>query len=141
MAASETIFGIDLGTTNSCIAYVNELGVVEVLPGDLGRVTPSVVYFESRNKRTVGDIARAMTPIYPDRVIELVKRYMGDPDWKTIQFGEEWGAAAVSAVILRKLVKDAREKSGLEVRDVVITVPAHFGKVEIDATEAAGKMA
>ena len=141
MAASEPIFGIDLGTTNSCIAYVNELGVVEVLPGDLGRVTPSVVFFESSQKRVVGDIARALTPIYPDQVIELVKRYMGDPAWVTLQFGEQWRAEAVSAVILKQLVKDAREKSGLEVRDVVITVPAHFGNNQCTATENAGKIA
>jgi len=141
MAASEPIFGIDLGTTNSCIAYVNRHGVVEVLPGDLGRVTPSVVFFQSKSERIVGDLARGFAPVYPDRVIELVKRNMGDPDWFTTQFGERWGAEAISAVILKKLVKDAREKSGLEVRDVVITVPASFNSFQCNATENAGKIA
>ena len=139
------VFGIDLGTTYSCIAYVNDAGKTEVVPnadGDL--TTPSVVYFEDADNVVVGKPAKEVLSTSPERVISLVKRRMGDKD---AQFEGLTDAPVtpqeVSAHILRKLVQDAQDYTRQEepITDVVITCPAYFGFAEKEATRQAGEIA
>lgn len=136
------IFGIDLGTTYSCIAYVDENGKPVVLPnfeGDL--TTPSVVHFESPDNIVVGKEAKNACKLFPDRVVEFVKRNMGDPTFSYEVDGVAYKPEAVSSLILRKLVSDAAQALGEEVKDVVITCPAYFGNNEREATRNAGELA
>ena len=139
------IFGIDLGTTYSCIAYVNDAGKTEVVPnadGDL--TTPSVVYFEDSETVIVGKAAKEELKMNPDRVISLVKRSMGEPD---AQFSGITAAPLtpqeVSSHILRKLVQDAQDytRQPEPIKDVVITCPAYFGFAQKEATRQAGEIA
>ena len=142
---SGRVFGIDLGTTYSCIAYVNDAGKTEVIPnadGDLA--TPSVVYFEDDRNVVVGETAKELLSTSPDRVISLVKRKMGNPDAKFLGLADEpVTPQEVSAHILRKLVQDAQDYTGQEeaITDVVITCPAYFGSSEKEATRQAGEIA
>ena len=134
-------FGIDLGTTNSCIAYVDELGRATVVRSELGEDTiPSVVYFESRRNVLVGQAARNSALVAPELVARLVKRDMGTGAQYTFH-GERHTPETVSALILRELARTAREGTGQEVRNVVITVPAYFGVAEREATRRAGQLA
>lgn len=138
----ERIFGIDLGTTYSCIAYVDENGKPVVLPnfeGDL--TTPSVVHFESLDNVVVGKEAKNACKLFPDRVVEFVKRNMGDPTFSYEVDGVSYKPEAASSLILRKLVGDAAQALGEEVKDVVITCPAYFGNNEREATRNAGELA
>jgi molecular chaperone DnaK (HSP70) len=139
------VFGIDLGTTFSCIARISpETGRPEVLPNLGGpQTTASVVYFESRDHITVGTEARRMARVVPDLVCACVKRDMGKPERRKYH-GEEYSPEAISALILRKVIGDALE--GLErKRDeqvkAVITVPAYFNAEEKFATSQAGQLA
>ena len=142
---SGRVFGIDLGTTYSCIAYVNDAGKTEVVPnadGDL--TTPSVVYFEDAQNVVVGKPAREMLSTSPERVISLVKRRMGDKDARFEGVADApVTPQEVSAHILRKLVKDAQDYTRQEepITDVVITCPAYFGFAEKEATRQAGEIA
>ena len=138
------IFGIDLGTTYSCIAYVNDAGKTEVVPnidGDL--TTPSVVYFEDSQNVVVGKTAKEELKTSPERVISLVKRSMGED----VRFSRVADAPLtpqeVSAHILRKLVQDARDYTRQQepITDVVITCPAYFGFSQKEATRQAGEIA
>ena len=143
---AKQFYGIDLGTTYSCIARIDELGKPEVLRNLEGNnTTPSVVFFESADSVVVGSAAKEVAVLYPDRVISTVKRMMGSPDWVTEQHGKEYQAQGISAFILRKLVEDASNnlklKAGEEIKDVVITCPAYFGLPERMATEQAGTIA
>ena len=142
MAQQETpIFGIDLGTTYSCIAYVDELGQSVVVPNADGNpITPSVVLFEGET-RVVGEQAKNTAVMYPDRVIQMVKRYMGSTDWRYHYNGIDYSPEEVSSFILRKLVKDASEQVGYPIVDVVITCPAYFGIAQREATARAGEIA
>ena len=144
------IFGIDLGTTYSCIAYVNDAGKTEVVPntdGDL--TTPSVVYFEDSRSVVVGKTAKEELKTTPDRVISLVKRSMGEKgeDGKGVRFtgvaDTPLSPQEVSAHILRKLIQDAQEYTRQEepIKDVVITCPAYFGFSQKEATRQAGEIA
>lgn len=138
---AKQFYGIDLGTTFSCIARVDEYGKPEVLRNSEGQnTTPSVVDFESPDNVVVGAAAKEGAVVFPGRVIESVKRAMGDPDWKTEQHGRSYRAADVAAFVLRKLVGDA-SIGGEEIKDVVITCPAYFGLAERQATEQAGRIA
>jgi molecular chaperone DnaK len=120
------IFGIDLGTTYSCIAYVDELSQPVVVPNADGQlITPSVVLFEGDN-RVVGEQAKNTAVLYHDRVVQMVKRYMGSPDWRFPYEGVDYSPEEVSSFILRKLVKDASEQRGYPITDVVITCPAYL---------------
>lgn len=135
------IFGIDLGTTYSCIAYVDELGQPVVVPNADGHlITPSVVLFEG-DSRVVGEQAKNTAVLYHDRVVEMVKRYMGSPDWRFHYEGVDYSPEEVSSFILRKLVKDASEQRGYTITDVVITCPAYFGIAQREATARAGEIA
>ena len=137
-----TVWGIDLGTTYSCIAHVDEIGrpvVVNNRDGD--PTTPSVVLFAGSEDFAVGKEAKRQAQLDPDNVCELVKRHMGDPEWRFRAHGKEWTAAAVSGIILKSLAADAELQTGQTVSDVVITVPAYFGDLHRQATRAAGKIA
>lgn len=138
---SETVFGIDLGTTYSCIAYVDEYGKAVVVPNkEYKLTTPSVVLFEGES-RIVGDEAKNTAILYPDRVVEMVKRQMGKPDWSFYYEGKDYSAEEISSYILRKLAADAEEKLAIPVKDVVITCPAYFGIKERESTAQAGSIA
>lgn len=141
---AKQFYGIDLGTTYSCIARLDEHGKPEVLRNSEGdNTTPSVVFFESADNVVVGSAAKEEAALSPDNVIPTVKRVMGDPDWVTEQHGKKYHAQEVSALILRKLVEDASTslRHGEEITDVVITCPAYFGSPERLATEQAGQIA
>lgn len=135
------VFGIDLGTTYSCIAYVDEHGKPVIIPNfDNNRVTPSVVFFDEGNI-VVGEEAKNGLPLYPDRVVSFIKRSMGDPLFIYEHNGIEYKPEEISSYILRKLAKDAEDKLGEPVKDVVITCPAYFGINQREATRLAGEIA
>ncbi len=138
----EKIFGIDLGTTYSCIAYVNEYGQPEVVNNqDSSPVTPSVVAFEEGGNVSVGAAAKETLNSDPEHVCSTIKRQMGKRDFKFYAFDQEYNPEGISALILTKLTKDASEVLGEEVKNVVITCPAYFGLEERDATKKAGEIA
>jgi molecular chaperone DnaK (HSP70) len=139
---SKPVFGIDLGTTYSCIAYVDEHGRPIVAPNSENALTtPSVVYFESGNNIVVGQIAKDTAEVYPDLIVQTVKRHMGDANWLRSFHGRDYRPQDVSALILRKVVGDAEQVLGQTIEDVVITCPAYFGNVEKEATRQAGTIA
>ena len=136
------VFGIDLGTTYSCIAHVDSYGRPEVLANlDNEPTTPSVILFDSETEFVVGKQAKRQARIAPEHVAALVKRRMGDGQWRLTLHGQEWSAPALSSLILRSLAADAQRATGEEVTDVVITVPAYFGDEERKATKLAGEYA
>jgi molecular chaperone DnaK len=136
------VFGIDLGTTYSCISHMDEFGRPDVLSNfDNEATTPSVVLFDSADDYVVGKQAKRQARINPDDVASLVKRHMGDSEWQFTAHGKEWSAPAISALILKALATDAARASGETVSDVVITVPAYFGDEERKATKLAGEYA
>lgn len=134
-------FGIDLGTTQSCIAYADEAGDLVIIKSALGEdTTSSAVFFESRQNVVVGRAAREEALLTPDLVAQLVKRDIGTNAAYSFH-GERHTPETVSALILRELARLAAEQTGKEVRDVVITVPAYFGIAERAATRRAGELA
>ncbi|BAD58905.1 Heat shock protein 70 [Nocardia farcinica] len=136
------VFGIDLGTTNSAIARIDADGRPDVLTGLHGEPTvPSVVLFASPFDHLVGEGARRQARLDPEHVCALVKRRMGDADWRFAAHGQLWSAPAVSALILESLAADAEFACGEPVRRAVITVPAYFGDEERKATIQAGTYA
>jgi len=135
------VHGIDLGTTNSAIARTGADGRPQVLTGLSGSpTTPSVVLFASAGEHVVGEGARREARLDPEHVCSLVKRRMGDAEWRFVAHGKAWSAPAVSSLILKSLVADA-EFCGDPVKSVVITVPAYFGDEERRATVLAGTYA
>ena len=133
--------GIDLGTTYSAIAYVNEHGVPEVIENADGeRTTPSVVLFEG-DEVHVGSYAKDNMSVYPGQGVEFVKRYMGEKLWSFEYNGRTYNAAEISSFILKKLKEDAEAKLETSIKDVVITVPAYFGAPQRRATIEAGELA
>lgn len=136
------IFGIDLGTTYSCIAYVDEYGKPVTVPNkENSPVTPSVVFFETGGNVSVGEVAKQALSSDPDLVCSTIKRKMGKADSGFNANGIDYKPETVSSLILAKLAKDASEKLGEEVKDVVITCPAYFGLDEREATKIAGEIA
>jgi molecular chaperone DnaK len=134
-------YGIDLGTTYSCISYVDKTGRPVVLKSANGEdTTPSVVYFESPDNVVVGKQAKDSAVLFPDLVAELVKRQMGQDVHYTFH-GQAHTPESISALILRELARAARDQTGETVEDVVITVPAYFGVLEREATRKAGQIA
>jgi molecular chaperone DnaK len=134
-------FGIDLGTTNSCVAHIDDAGRAAVIKSALGEdTTPSAVYFESPRHAVVGRTARNAALIAPELVAQRVKRDMGQGVKYTFH-GKPHTPEMVSAVILKELARGVEENTGQVVRDVVITVPANFGVAEREATRRAGQLA
>jgi molecular chaperone DnaK (HSP70) len=124
-------FGIDLGTTHSCIAYVGPGGQPVVAKSAImADTTPSVVYFPTPNQVIVGSAAKNCAILAPHLVAQLVKRRMGRPGRPDVYHGKEYTPEEISALILRELVRATKENTGLDVEDVVITVPAYFGVAE-----------
>ncbi len=137
-----TVFGIDLGTTYSCIARVGPDGTPEVLANLDGETTiPSVVRFTGPDDYVFGSSAWREQRSDPQNVCSLVKRRMGEPEWRFVAHGRGWTAPQVSSLILRSLATDASFSAGETVQEVVITVPAYFGDEERRATQRAGEFA
>ncbi len=135
-----TAIGIDLGTTNSCVAAV-EGGTPEVIANAEGsRTTPSVVAFTKDGERLVGAVAQRQAAMNPDRTVASVKRHMGT-DWRQPIDGRDFTPQELSAMILRKLRTDAEAYLGTPVTDAVITVPAYFNDMQRNATKDAGTIA
>ena len=134
------IIGIDLGTTNSCVA-VMEGGEAVVIPNSEGnRTTPSVVAFSKDGERLVGQIAKRQAVTNPDHTIISIKRKMGTSDKIKID-GDEFSPQEISAMILQKIKADAESYLGQKVTQAVITVPAYFNDSQRQATKDAGKIA
>ena len=134
------VIGIDLGTTNSCVA-VMEGGEAVVIPNAEGnRTTPSVVAFSKTGERMVGQVAKRQAITNPDRTISSIKREMGS-DYKVNVDGKAYTPQEISAMILQKLKSDAEAYLGQTVSEAVITVPAYFTDAQRQATKDAGKIA
>ena len=134
------IIGIDLGTTNSCVA-VMEGGKPVVIPNAEGsRTTPSVVAFTKNGERLVGEPAKRQAVTNADRTISSIKRYIGT-DYKVSIDGKSYTPQEISAMILQKLKADAESYLGEKVSEAVITVPAYFNDAQRQATKDAGKIA
>ena len=134
------IIGIDLGTTNSCVA-VMEGGEAVVIPNAEGnRTTPSVVAFSKNGERLVGQIAKRQAVTNPDNTVISIKRHMGTDKKVNIE-GDEFSPQEISAMILQKLKSDAESYLGQKVTQAVITVPAYFSDSQRQATKDAGKIA
>ena len=134
------IIGIDLGTTNSCVA-VMEGGKPVVIPNAEGmRTTPSVVAFTKNGERLVGEPAKRQAVTNADRTISSIKRHMGT-DYKVSIDGKDYTPQEISAMILQKLKTDAESYLGEKVTQAVITVPAYFNDAQRQATKDAGKIA
>ena len=141
MSQQNSIFGIDLGTTYSCIAYMDEYGRPTVVTNaDSDRTTPSVVLF-SGDERIVGKEAKNSSKLEPENVADMVKRHMGKGTFTFEYEDNSYTAEEISSYVLRKVVQDAEQNTGLEIKDVVITCPAYFGIPERDATKKAGEIA
>ena len=134
------VIGIDLGTTNSCVA-VMEGGEAVVIPNAEGnRTTPSVVAFSKTGERMVGQVAKRQAITNPDRTVSSIKREMGS-DYKVGIDGKNYTPQEISAMILQKLKADAEAYLGSPVTEAVITVPAYFTDAQRQATKDAGKIA
>ena len=140
--SDEIIVGIDLGTTFSAIAYVNQHGKPEIISNREGeRTTPSVIFFEEEGTPIVGTIARNQAIIEPRRTVRFVKREMGNPSYRFNVDGKDFFPEDLSAIILKKLKGDAEAVLGREVTKAVISVPAYFKDAQREATRQAGKIA
>ena len=138
--SKEKIIGIDLGTTNSCVAVL-EGGEPVVIPNAEGnRTTPSVVAFTKDGERLVGQVAKRQAVTNPDRTISSIKRHMGS-DYKVTIDGKQYTPQEISAMILQKLKADAEAYLGETVEKAVITVPAYFNDAQRQATKDARKIA
>jgi len=134
------VVGIDLGTTNSCIA-VMESGEITVIPNAEGeRITPSVVAFSKTGERMVGRVAKRQSITNPDRTIASIKRHMGTNHKVKID-GKDYTPQEISAMVLQKMKTDAEAYLGEPVNQAVITVPAYFTDAQRQATKDAGKVA
>ena len=137
------VVGIDLGTTFSAVAHVNEHAQPQIVPNaESDRITPSVIMFED-DLVTVGKVAKQNARAVPEQIVEFVKREMGKSREKfSREFDDkQYAAEEFSALILQKLKQDAAAYLGAEITDAVITVPAYFGDAEREATRNAGKIA
>lgn len=134
------IIGIDLGTTNSCVAVIEGGKPVVISNGEGQRTTPSVVAFSKTGERLVGDTAKRQAITNGDRTIASIKRQMGTEQRVTID-GKKYTPQEISAMILTKLKKDAESYLGEPVTEAVITVPAYFNDAGRQATKDAGRIA
>lgn len=134
------VIGIDLGTTNSCVAVMEGNNPTVITNKEGYRTTPSVVAFTKDGSRLVGDVARRQAAVNSDKTIFSIKRHMGSDYRKKID-GKNYSPQEISAMILNKLKKDAESFLGEEVSDAVITVPAYFNDAQRQATKDAGRIA
>ncbi len=134
------VIGIDLGTTNSCVAVLENGNPVVITNAEGGRTTPSVVAFTKKGERLVGDIARRQAAVNADRTFFSIKREMGSAFRANVD-GVFYTPQQISAMILRKLKKDAENYLGESVTEAVITVPAYFNDAQRQATKDAGRIA
>ena len=132
--------GIDLGTTNSCVAVMENGEPVVIANAEGSRTTPSVVAFQKDGERLVGQVAKRQAVSNPDRTVSSIKRHMGS-DYKVNVDGKNYTPQEISAMILSKLKKDAEAYLGGTVTDAVITCPAYFTDSQRQATKDAGKIA
>ena len=134
------IIGIDLGTTNSCVAVMEggDPTVIHNIEGN--RTTPSIVAFTKEGERLVGETAKRQAVTNPDRTISSIKREMGT-DYKISIDGKDYTPEEISAMILQKLKADAESYLGETIEDAVITVPAYFTDAQRQATKDAGRIA
>ena len=134
------IIGIDLGTTNSCVAVMEGGEPVVIANAEGARTTPSVVGFTKTGERLVGQVAKRQAITNPDRTISSIKRQMGT-DHKVEIDGKKYTPQEISAMILSKLKADAESYLGEKVTQAVITVPAYFNDSQRQATKDAGAIA
>lgn len=134
------VIGIDLGTTNSCVATIENGEPVVIANAEGARTTPSVVAFSKDGERLIGITAKRQAVTNPDRTMISVKRHMGT-DWKTDIDGTSYTPQEISAFILQKLKADAEAYLGHEVKQAVITCPAYFTDAQRKATKDAGRIA
>ena len=134
------IIGIDLGTTNSCVAVMEGGEAVVIANAEGSRTTPSVVAFSKTGERMVGQVAKRQAITNPDRTISSIKREMGTANTVSID-GKDYTPQQISAIILQKLKADAEAYLGTEVTEAVITVPAYFTDAQRQATKDAGRIA
>lgn len=140
--AGEYVIGIDLGTTYSCLAYIDDSGEPAVEKNfEQEDTTPSVILFNDNGEIIVGSPAKDMSMMYsPDRTVTAIKRHMGT-DYEVMIDNERYTPVTLSASILKKMINDFNDNHGCDVKKAVITVPAYFGQTERDATKMAGKVA
>ena len=134
------IIGIDLGTTNSCVAVMEGGEPVVIANAEGSRTTPSVVAFQKDGERLVGQVAKRQAVANPERTVVSIKRHMGS-DYKVKIDDKEYSPQEISAMILSKLKKDAEAYLGETVKDAVITCPAYFSDSQRQATKDAGRIA
>ena len=135
------IVGIDLGTTNSLVAYINREGKPEIIVNERGsRLTPSAVYFKTDQEVLVGELARSQMVLKADRTVCYIKRHMGS-DYRVNISGREYTPIEISALVLRKLRQYAEKYLGQPVEAAVVTVPAYFNDNQRQATLQAGRLA
>ena len=134
------IIGIDLGTTNSCVAVIEGGEPVVITNAEGARTTPSVVAFTKDGERMVGAVAKRQAITNPDKTIASIKRHMGS-DYKVNIDGKNYTPQEISSIILQKLKSDAEAYLGQPVKEAVITVPAYFTDSQRQATKDAGKIA
>lgn len=134
------VIGIDLGTTNSCVAFMEGDEAVVIPNAEGGRTTPSVVGFSKSGERLVGEAAKRQAITNPDKTIISIKRHMGT-DYKVKIDDKEYTPQEISAMVLRKLKADAEAYLGEKVTQAVITVPAYFNDSQRQATKDAGRIA
>ncbi|MGE5397957.1 MAG: Hsp70 family protein, partial [Chitinophagales bacterium] len=138
---AEGLVGIDLGTTNSLVAFINREGKAEIIINERGdRLTPSVVHFKSDQEVMVGELARSQMILKPDRTVSCIKRHMGFNYEAKIQ-DRGYTPPEVSALVLRKLVQYAEKFLGQNIESAVVTVPAYFNDNQRQATLVAGELA
>ena len=134
------IIGIDLGTTNSCVAVMEGSEPVVIANAEGARTTPSVVAFAKNGERLVGQVAKRQAVTNPDRTVISIKRDMGTSRRIGID-GKDYTPQEISAMILQKLKSDAESYLGGKVTQAVITVPAYFSDAQRQATKDAGRIA
>lgn len=134
------IIGIDLGTTNSCVAVMEGGQPVVIVNSDGARTTPSVVGFAKNGERLIGETAKRQAITNPDNTIRSIKRHMGE-NYKVNIEGKAYSPQEISAMVLQKLKADAESYLGETVSEAVITVPAYFNDAQRQATKDAGRIA
>src|SRR6202011_6191778 len=141
--SARKVVGLDLGTTFSAVAHIDNYGKPQIIPNsETERITPSVIFFDGSNV-IVGTVAKNNAVAEPEKIVDFVKREMGKPkDQFHREFdGKIYSAEELSALILKKLKGDAEKYLGQPVTDAVITVPAYFNDAERTATITAGQLA